>query len=501
MVFPLKKAMSSTCWTAINCVLLAASCALASSCIADNQLPPELQASLRAQGIKQQEIGVVVMAERDGHVRLSHLARRAMSPASTLKTLTTIAALDTLGPAFHWKTAFLTEQSPADGVLNGALYLRGGAEPNLSWEKLGVMLREIYAQGIHHINGDLIIDRRFFNPTRIDLNVAPFDSTPTQYYNVIPDAMLVSANLIDLQLSSDHDKVAVQFLPPLDGVQIQSQLQLVDENCAEWDEEWPVPTVVMEAGNPTVILNGTFPRGCRNQTSTNILDRNLYIERLIRRLWREIGGQWNGVVRDGATPAQAQIVSEHVSESLAEIVRIINKRSDNTMARDLYLTLGAQAKTKDSELTLNLAQQSVRQWLHQQHIDDTGLVLENGSGLSRIERISPLQLAQVLRAAAASNWSAEFKSSLPIFGVDGTMAKSHSNIELGAARIKGGTLNNTSAIAGYVRDKDGENWIVVGIINRPDAAAGRLVLHDLIDWVATSSKQTSNTVKTKPVIH
>ena len=297
------KAISRLCWTVILCLLLA------NVCLANERLPDEIQRSLRTQGIDQQEIGLVVMSERDGRIRLSHLPERAMSPASTLKTLTTIVALDTLGPAFHWKTAMLTEQQPVDGVLTGDLYLRGGAEPNLGWEKLGMMLRDLYAQGIHQINGNLIIDRSLFNPSRYDLNVAPFDSTPTQYYNVIPDAMLVNSNLIDLQLNSDNTNVAVQFLPPLDGVQIHSQLQLADENCAQWDEEWPVPTVTNAAGNPSVTLHGSFPRQCRNQTSTNILDRNLYIERLIRSLWREIGGQWNGTVRDGITPPGTQIVA------------------------------------------------------------------------------------------------------------------------------------------------------------------------------------------------
>ena len=254
---------------------------------------------------------------------------------------------------------------------------------------------------------------------------------------------------------------------------------------------WPVPQLVSHDDNPTVILHGTYPRNCTNQTSTNILDRNIYIERLIRSLWHELGGQWSGKVRDGVTPADARVLVERVSEPLSDIVKIINKRSDNTMARDLYLTLGVQQGSGDSRLTSDRSQQVVRCWLQSQHIDDTGLVLENGSGLSRIERISPLQLASVLRAAAASNWSAEFKSSLPIAGVDGTMARRGAAIAPGTARIKGGTLNNTAAIAGYVSDQQGKHWIIVAMINRPDAAKGRVVLDSLLSWVASHPAKSS----------
>ena len=476
-------------------LLLAAGLLTSGVALADPGLPASIRKSMKLNGIDASELGVAVIAESDGKVRFSHFPKRPMSPASTMKTLTTIAALDTLGPDFRWKTALLAQnlvQNQAqDGVLKGALFLRGGAEPNLSWDKLGLMLRALRDKGISRIDGDLIVDRSLFNPSRPDQNVAPFDSTPTQYYNVIPDPMLVNANLIDLNLTSDESHVTVHFSPPLDGVEIVSQLQTDDEGCTDWDEEWPVPQLVSHDDNPTVILHGTYPRNCTNQTSTNILDRNIYIERLIRSLWHELGGQWNGKVRDGVTPAEARVLVERVSEPLSDIVKIINKRSDNTMARDLYLTLGVQQGSGDSRLTSDRSQQAVRGWLQSQHIDDTGLVLENGSGLSRIERISPLQLASVLRAAAASNWSAEFKSSLPIAGVDGTMARRGAAIAPGTARIKGGTLNNTAAIAGYVSDQQGKHWIIVAMINRPDAAKGRVVLDSLLSWVASHPAKSS----------
>jgi D-alanyl-D-alanine carboxypeptidase/D-alanyl-D-alanine-endopeptidase (penicillin-binding protein 4) len=455
-------------------------------CLANDALPDGVQKVMHEQGIDEQEFGLMVMPVDGGKVRLSRYADRPMSPASTLKVVTTMAALETLGPNFRWKTAILSAGELDGAVLHGPIYLRGGGEPNLSWDKLEMMLRQLRALGIRQIDGDLILDRSFFKPDRFDVGLPPFDSTPAQYYNVIPDALLVHSNLLDLRLASGSDAVAVNFMPPLDGVVVTSKLTLVDQACEAWDEEWPLPEVRNETdGSVQVILHGEFPRQCVNKTASNILDRDQYIGRLVRSLWRELGGSWTGAVRDGATPPNAKLLVEHVSESLSDIVKIVNKRSDNAMARTIYLTLGTQNAVTMDALSLPAAQAAVKQWLGHHHIQDDGMVLENGSGLSRIERISPKQLAEVLHVAAHSAWSSEFAASLPIAGVDGTMRKRlGKEIAPGDARLKGGTLNNTVAIAGYVRDSRGRNWIVVGMINRPDAEPGRKVLDALVDWVA-----------------
>jgi len=465
--------------------------------LAQGELPDSVKLVMHDQGISEQEFGVLVMQLKDGEggkVRLSRHADRPMSPASTMKVLTTTVGLETLGPDFRWKTAILSTGARDGEVLRGQIFLRGGGEPNLSWDKLDMMLRELRAQGIREIDGDLVLDRSYFKPARFDLGVPPFDETPAQSYNVIPDALLVSSNLLDLRLASSAEAVAVNFMPPLDGVVVASKLNVVDQACAEWDEEWPLPDVENEAdGSIKVTLHGEFPRQCINRTASNILDRNQYIARLVRGLWRELGGSWSGTVQDGVTPVNATLLVEHVSEPLSDIVKIVNKRSDNAMARTIYLTLGAQQAATADALSLPAAQASVRQWLGAHHINDDGIVLENGSGLSRIERISPRQLAEVLQAAAAGKWSAEFSASLPIVGVDGTMKKrAGKGMTPGAARIKSGTLNNTRAVAGYVNDTHGRKWIVVGMINRPDATPGRAVLDALIDWVANSPVKSAH---------
>ena len=129
----------------------------------------------------------------------------------------------------------------------------------------------------------------------------------------------------------------------------------------------------------------------------------------------------------------------------------------------------------------------MRAWLRANGISDAGLVIENGSGLSRLERISPIQLAGVLRIAQKSNWLPELQSSLPIAGVDGTLRKRLKDSPAAQrARLKTGTLNGVVGLAGYVPDAAGRQHVVVVMVNdqRAGNGNGRAITDALVDWVA-----------------
>lgn len=448
-----------------------------------------VKADLPAQALS---VWVAPVSAASAAPTLAVQADRAMSPASTMKLVTTMIALDELGPTYRWKTAMLSDATIKNETLRGTLYLRGGGDPNLSWDKLEQMLRSLRAQGIRKISGDIVLDRSFFQPGRFDVDAAPFDDTPDAYYNVIPDALLVHSNLVAFSLESSASKITVRTSPPMSKVGIENHLMLDDRNCAEWEAGWKAPAVeVARSKSVNIILSGSFPRNCKAATELNTLERNLYIERVVQALWREIGGSWNGTVRDGVTQAGAKLLVERQSETLADTIRIVNKRSDNVMARLLYLTLGAeQAKSGHYQSSLQAANDKVIGWFNKHGIDPGGMVLENGSGLSRLERISPAQLAAVLKVAGHSNWFAEYASSMPIVAVDGTMSKRLKGTAAeGRARIKTGTLKNTVAVAGYVRDSYDENWIVVAMINNDDVSKGRSVLDELLVWVANGGAE------------
>jgi len=456
-------------------------------------LPAKIVQLARDQGVDTQQLSVLVLPlERTGVARGEELALQAarpMNPASTMKLLTTLVSLEQLGPTYRWRTALLSEAPVQAGVLQGPLYLRGGGDPALGWEQLGSMLRSLRAQGISRIEGDLVLDRQYFTPNRPDQRQPPFDDYPDAYYNVVPDAALVGSNLLSFSLSSSTDSVDIQMLPPLAGVVLENGLKLTDMSCHDWGDELDLPQTRQDPdGSLHLTLLGGFPRNCKTDLQLNVLDRNVYIERVAKALWQELGGSWQGSVHDGSVPAGARLLVERRSETLADLVKQATKRSDNTMVRTLYLTLGVERAQRQGSMgdTLADARLAVQDWLTRHDIDPTGLVLENGAGLSRLERITPAQLAAVLRVGALSDWSAEYQTSLPIAALDGTMRnRLHGTVAAGRARIKTGSLDDVAAVAGYVRDSADRSWVLVAIANQPQALRARPVLDALIEWVAS----------------
>jgi serine-type D-Ala-D-Ala carboxypeptidase/endopeptidase (penicillin-binding protein 4) len=188
-------------------------------------------------------------------------------------------------------------------------------------------------------------------------------------------------------------------------------------------------------------------------------------------------------VRQGSASPSARLVYSHESDPLAEIVRDINKFSNNVMARQLYLTLAAEIGGAPARPELALV--AIRQLLVQRGIKAPELVMENGSGLSRLERASAATIAAVLQSAWKSPVMPEFVSSLPVVAADGTMKKRLLGAGIaGHAHIKTGLLQDARCIAGYVLDRNGQRHLVVMLINHPRASSeGEPALNAMLEWV------------------
>ena len=343
-------------------------------------LPEQVAMPLRTANIPADALGAIVMRVDDGAIIISHGARRSLQPASTLKLLTTLAGMEKLGPTFRGRTEMRTTGPIAAGILQGDLILRGLADADLDWEALQRMLQTLRNQGIAEIRGDLVLDRHFFSPARPDKDAPPFDETPEFRYNVIPDALLLNTNLLQFDLASADQGMHIGMSPALERVSIVSDMKLVERACTQWEDGWKLPTQSKAAdGAIRIELHGEFPKNCSVSTNINILDRVDFADRLFRSLWRNLGGTFRGSTREGATPADARLLAEHRSRTLAEVTRDINKRSDNPMARLLYLSLGALAANDSGAsdvATPQRAEREVRAWLQQRGIAQDGLVLE-----------------------------------------------------------------------------------------------------------------------------
>ncbi len=442
-------------------------------------LPQPVRRALRQAGVPESAVGAVVEPVERGRVRVSHQPGLALNPASAIKVVTTYAALDLLGPAFTFRTDVLAAGEIANGVLAGDLVLRGGGDPQLTYEKFWQLAHHLRARGLREIRGDVIVDRGYFAPAGHD--AGGFDGEPRRAYNVGADALLVNFNAIDFRFIPQGEGVRVIAEPDFPNVAIVSQLRLEPGPCNAWRRG--LRYEVEENGLlATVSFSGAFPAGCGEKTwPLAVFDGTRYLESAFRWLWSEAGGVLHGRVRAGTVPKDARLVHRHESAPLSSLVRDMNKFSNNVMARHLFLALSAEKTAAPGDPATSAA--VVRDWLAARGIDAPEVVLENGSGLSRVERVSAASLAAILRSAWASPVMAELVASLPISGVDGTLRQRPIAGATGRAHLKGGTLNGVQSLAGYVLDERGTRWVVVMMVNHDNANAAHNALEALVEWV------------------
>ena len=409
-----------------------------------------------------------------------------VNPASVFKLATTSAALETLGPAWTWKTGVHVTGTVRGGVLDGSVAIVGGGDPSLVMERAWLLLRQLRDAGVRDIHGDIILDHSGFAPG--DRSPADFDDAPSEPYNVLPDALLMNYRAVTLSFQPDPQaRVArVSAEPKLAGLAIDATVPLSKAAC----DDWRGGLKLLADDAARWHFAGAYPARCgaRNWPLA-YPDPASYETRLVTALWREAGGKLSGKVRNGTLPEGAAPLFTFESPQLAQIVRDINKYSNNTMAEQLFLTLAANAPSAASApssaasgVTQERARAVLMQWLHERlGAAADGIVVVNGSGLARETRISARTLAQLLQSDWNSPIMPELVSSLPINGVDGTLRKS--TAMAGRAHLKTGSMKDVVAVAGFVQADSGRRYILVAVINDPNAGAAHPVLDAAIDWV------------------
>ena len=469
-------------WPAVLAALLCCFTGYAPAQDTISRLPQPVAQALAQAGIADGSVGIFVQDVQSARPVLAMGEERALNPASTIKLLTTFAALDQLGPAYQWTTEIYTDGALQGDVLNGNLILKGSGDPRLTLENFWLMLRNLRARGVREIRGDLVLDRSYF--TREDADSAGFDNEPTRPYNTPPDALLVNFKALRLQFIPDPERRTVKIVaePALPQIQVLNNITLDNEPCGDWVNRLKL-TALGDGASARLLFSGSYSTACgEKERHYSVLGHAQYVHGLFTLLWRELGGTFTGGVRDADTPAGARLLLAHQTQSLAEIVRDINKFSNNVMARQLFLALGAI--TLGAPASAGKSARSVAHWLAARRLAFPELTLENGSGLSRVERISAKNLGQLLLVAHRSAVMPEFIASLPLVAVDGTMKKRLAGADVaGQAHIKTGTLSGVRAIAGYVLDTKGRTMIVVCIINHPRAADATATQDALLRWV------------------
>lgn len=438
-------------------------------------LPPSVTAAL---GDKVPPEAVVMMVQEVGvaRPRLAWQVDKPVNPASLMKLFTTFSSLELLGPAWTWSTPVWLQGSVHDGVLDGNLVIKGSGDPKFVLERVWLLLRRVQQSGVREIHGDIVLDRQAFIVP--EQNPADFDGDALRPYNVGADALMLNYKAVVLTFTPDPTRgiAIVSADPPMAGVRVDASVPLTPGACDDWRSalraDFSDPAGMRFAGN--------YASGCGEKIwAVAATDPKSFNARALAGVWQDMGGRLSGTVHDGAAPTTKPnfVLS---SPTLAEVVRDINKYSNNVMAQQLFLTLGL---TQRDTGTPDAARAVVRQWATARlGAPAAALVIDNGSGLSRDSRVTALLLEQLLQVAWASPVMPELMSSLPVSGVDGTLKNSRAPI--GRAHLKTGSLRDVAGVAGYVLANSGRRYVVVAIANHPNADAARAAFDALVQWTA-----------------
>jgi D-alanyl-D-alanine carboxypeptidase/D-alanyl-D-alanine-endopeptidase (penicillin-binding protein 4) len=435
------------------------------------ELPPEIERILTGLKIPTTDVSVVVQAIDADKPLVSHLAELPRSPASVMKVVTTWSALEYLGPAYTWPTEvyFLGE---FDGSkLDGDLAIKGYGDPYLVVEEVWKLLRALRRLGLSDITGDLVLDDTHF---AIDEpSPGAFDGQPYRTYNVVPNALLMNFKAVQFQFMPDsvRGRVNVAIEPLLSNLEIDNKLTLVDGPCRGFQAG-----ISFNHADPEslehVVLDGQFARRCSTYGfGRTVLQHDTYAFGLFSSLWKEVGGSFNGKLRKAQIPPEVTPALVWRSKPLGEVVRSINKNSNNVMTRQLLYTLGAEAAGPPGTRDNGVA--AARELLAARGLNVDSLMLQNGAGLSRDERASMQFLVDLLREAYRSAYAPEFIASLSLGGLDGTTrGRFDAGPAQGVMHLKTGRLDHVSAVAGYVRSSSGRTYVVAVVMNSENAHRG-----------------------------
>ena len=444
------------------------------------ELPASVADALKQASIPQQSVAVYVQAVEGKTPMLSQNADKSMNPASVMKLVTTQAALDLLTPSYRWKTEIYRDGNLNNGVLNGNLIIKGYGDPNFKATDFWRMLMSLQQAGIKEIKGDLMIDKSYFAKSVGIRNT--FDNETWRAYNAEPSVFLVNGRNTSFKFTASENGVSVNQEFELPEVQVINNMKLVQGVCGEWRSRFGYTVKSLE-NKAIVTFSGSFSPDCGERyLELSVFDDEKYAFYTFRKLWAELGGKFKGTLKIQDTPVAAVKILEQVSDPLGYVIRDINKWSNNLMARQLLLTLAAEKN--GAPATEVKGTEAINTWLASKGLKFNELVIENGSGLSRIERISAAHLGQLLVSSYASPVMPELMASLPILAQDGTIKKRLNDSPSAArAHLKTGSIDGVSAIAGYVLGANNHRHVVVMIVNHAKAAASKNAQDALIEWV------------------
>ena len=412
----------------------------------------------------------------------SHTIRK---PASVIKLLTTYSAVLNLGFNYRWETKFYYTGKIRNGILRGDFYVKASGDSTLSTDDLDDIVAQVKANGIRKIQGNIVIDRTLFRVS--SRNNSGFDKNKYSPYNAMPDAIMFNKRKSTFCINTNAKRAKIVKDVPDGSYKIVNKLRIVNGSCRR-GRSWPRVKIKTDSSSrSTVFLTGRLSRHCGTRKICKVISmphRAFYYA--LKEKLLDNGIKVTGTLKLKKVPKKAKYLFSHYSEPLERIISTIAKKSDNLMARQLFLTLGATSFSPPS--TLYKSRKAVEKTLGRYNILEKGTTrIENGSGLSRSARITAKSLANLLNHAY-KHYGQRWMNTLSIAGVDGTIHNrfKYSSV-FGRAWMKTGTIKGVKNIAGYVEGISGQRYVVVVLVNDRHAHAyGAKLANRVIEWVANT---------------
>ena len=459
--------------------------------VTNQKLPTSVNKLLKKHKIPKQNISVYIRDLNATEPMLEFNADKLRTPASTMKLLTTYAALKELGPNYSWRTEVWLRGELKEGVLEGDLVLKGYGDPFLVYENFWKLIKTLRDKGLQQINGDIIIDESYFDlPAH---NPAAFDGKAFRVYNAAASALMFNFQATRFLFKPNLNKnteakkgesksakksknksrisgtVDITPLPKIDNFNLKNEVKLTSGKCRRSHYR---PKFSRDS-NGTLVIKGKYAAACKqNFILRSVTKPYIHVFHAFRDFWLDLRGTLKGSVKLGKVSTTDEIFHVYSSPTLGEQIRLINKWSNNVMTKQLLLTLGA--KKHSAPATWNKGTSAVIDVLNENSINTDGISLENGSGLSRTAKITARQMGSLLETAFRDPLMPEFMASMSLPGVDGTLVNRFRKDDLrGRSHLKTGTLDFVTSIAGYMLNRQGKRLVVVIQHNGKKTGAGR----------------------------
>ena len=433
----------------------------------------EILSFISSSSKKNGTLGIVVRAADTGETVFRYNSEKSFIPASNNKILSSVAALSLLGKDFRFRTEFYLGGGIHGNVAHGGLYVKGFGDPTIDLEKLELIAKRIKNLGVNRIDGGILLDGSYFDETYYGEGWDP---------EWVGEAFCPPVAAISFNYNSAKIKVSasragmpayVSAEPKEFPFAIKSRVLTSRRRSG----------VMAEFGSRNQIrLSGyVSSRRKRETLEMSVPDPFFYFGEMLRATLEKKGVRVDGRVRRARVPKWAGAVFTHYSEPLGVVIREYNKESVNIIGESLVKVLGARFMKEPG--SWKTGTYVIRDYLAGVGVSGDVSVVD-GSGLSRMNRVSPGDLAEVLlRAYKNPEISKEFLESLPVAGVDGTLEKRFYELK-GRVYAKTGYLEGARSLSGYVFARDGRTYVFSIISNGMGARVKKLqslLLRELVN--------------------